>query len=127
MSQRSLARSTPNVVSPVENSDKLRRGQAMTNENHIRRRANQEINSLEKATQQLWSEKLDQATPGEMDEFEEELVDNEIMENEVSFKESNAGPAGKYMNRSEVEKLMIYNMVATVEVATRCIVTEIVE
>lgn len=69
---------------------------------------------------------LKRADCREVDEHEIDLIDNEISDSYVWKEEPSIGPAGDYMTRSGVEKLMGDKIKAAVEVDVRLVVTGIV-
>lgn len=75
----------------------------------------------------LWPEELEGANECEANEHEEELVNNEILDSFVPKEERSSGSIRGYMTCSEVGKVIEDKFQAAVEVATRGIVTGIVE
>lgn len=76
----------------------------------------------------LWTPEMEGADRCEVGKHvEDEFVENEIMDTFVHHEEPGASPHEDYMKLSEVERLTDDNIKTAVEVATRHVVTRIVE
>lgn len=75
----------------------------------------------------LWTKELECTGPCSVIEKEDELIDNEILNNYFLHKDPSGGPNSDYIKCSEVKKLIKDNINTAVEVATKRVVTGIVE
>lgn len=80
----------------------------------------------EAKTMALRTEKLELAYHFVVSEYEDELIDSDILDSHVPDEEPSGSLAGDYMTFSEAERLGEYNVKATDEDATRRVVTKIV-